>query len=317
MTARSRIFFATDIHGSDVCFRKFINAAKTYGASALILGGDITGKGLVPVIRQAGIPRFVAHWNGETVSASEADLLDLEDRVRFSGFYPIRMTKEDAELLSQSPAALDDAFQAAAGESIQRWITFAEDRLDPKVECYVSPGNDDAVVVSEFLSRSRVIINPDQRLVRVLGQFEMLSLGFSNLTPFHTPRELPEADFAKMIDGLATNICEPDSAIFNIHCPPYNSGIDTAVELDDHQQVVSRNGQPIPSPIGSTAVRNAILRYQPMLGLHGHVHESRGVARLGRTICINPGSRYGEGTLNGVLLTMELGRLANYQFVSA
>src|SRR5207249_2011097 len=133
---------------------------------------------------------------------------------------------------------------------------------------------------------------------------------------FHTPREVPEAAFGAMIDKLASNVQEPASAIFNIHCPPYNSGIDTAVELDDQRQVVSRHGQPIPCPVGSTAVRDAIQRYQPLLGLHGHVHEARGVARLGRTICINPGSRYGEGTLNGILITLVGRGLANYQLVS-
>ena len=43
-----RIFFATDVHGSERCFRKFLAAATVYEAEVLLLGGDVAGKGLVP-----------------------------------------------------------------------------------------------------------------------------------------------------------------------------------------------------------------------------------------------------------------------------
>jgi Icc-related predicted phosphoesterase len=319
MKVRQKLFFATDIHGSDVCFRKFLNAAKVYGASALILGGDITGKGIVPLIRQRGT-RIIARWNaGEVIAEDEAALAKLEDRIRFNGLYPVLMPPDDAEQIFNSPAAMEAAFRTAIKESLRRWMALAEERLDlSKVECYISPGNDDSAVVSECLAESKVIVNPDQRLTYVLGRFEMLSLGFSNPTPFHTPREISEAAFAMLIDKLAAAIREPRAAIFNIHCPPYNTGIDTAVELDRGRRVVSQHGQPIPCPIGSTAVRESIVRYQPLLGLHGHVHESRGVARLGRTLCINPGSRYNEGTLNGALVTLDERKgVASYQLVAA
>ncbi|HKM50396.1 MAG TPA: hypothetical protein VJZ75_04375, partial [Candidatus Bathyarchaeia archaeon] len=42
-----RIFFASDIHASDIAFRKFLNAGNYYRADALLYGGDITGKALI------------------------------------------------------------------------------------------------------------------------------------------------------------------------------------------------------------------------------------------------------------------------------
>jgi Icc-related predicted phosphoesterase len=67
--------------------------------------------------------------------------------------------------------------------------------------------------------------------------------------------------------------------------------------------------------VGSTAVRDALLGIQPLLGLHGHIHESGGMRRLGRTIAINPGSDYGTGVLNGALITLELDKVSAHQLV--
>ena len=69
-------------------------------------------------------------------------------------------------------------------------------------------------------------------------------------------------------------------------------------------------------PVGSTACRETIERYQPLLGLHGHLHESRGTFQLGRTLCINPGSEYSEGVLRGALIELEGGQVKNYQLTT-
>src|SRR6266568_2674048 len=68
LSRRTTIFFATDIHGSERCFIKFINAAKFYQADVLILGGDITGKAMVPIVRQANGAsiRYRATFLGQT-----------------------------------------------------------------------------------------------------------------------------------------------------------------------------------------------------------------------------------------------------------
>ncbi|MGZ4481647.1 MAG: metallophosphoesterase family protein, partial [Gaiellales bacterium] len=48
------LFYASDIHGSDVLWRKFVNAGRFYGADVLVMGGDIAGKAVVPVVRRNG-----------------------------------------------------------------------------------------------------------------------------------------------------------------------------------------------------------------------------------------------------------------------
>jgi Icc-related predicted phosphoesterase len=69
-------------------------------------------------------------------------------------------------------------------------------------------------------------------------------------------------------------------------------------------------------PVGSTAVRDAIERYQPALSLHGHIHEARGVHWLGRTLALNPGSEYAEGTMKGAIVNLEPTRVKGYLLIS-
>jgi hypothetical protein len=68
--------------------------------------------------------------------------------------------------------------------------------------------------------------------------------------------------------------------------------------------------------VGSKAVRAAIEKYQPLVGLHGHIHESRSAQKIGRTTCINPGSEYGEGILRGCLVTFAEGVIEGFQMTS-
>src|SRR5262249_9390687 len=153
----------------------------------------------------------------------------------------------------------------------------------------------------------------DERVVD-FGIYTMLSLGYSNLTPFNSPRELDEDELYRRVDAMASQIADQTSCIFNLHVPPYDSQLDSAPQLDQDLTVVTAAGQPKTIPVGSKAVRELIERYQPVLALHGHVHESRGATRIGRTLCINPGSDYHTGRISGVLVHLKPDR-ADYQFV--
>lgn len=108
---------------------------------------------------------------------------------------------------------------------------------------------------------------------------------------------------AEKIRALADQIEDMDRAIFNIHVPPYGTGLDAAPELEDGLRL--KRGGTINTPVGSTAVRDAILEYQPLLSLHGHIHDSRGVQRMERTLAVNPGSAYSDWTLQGVVVDLE------------
>ena len=115
---------------------------------------------------------------------------------------------------------------------------------------------------------------------------------------------------------MAERLERPERAVFNLHCPPRETHLDQAALLDDDFRPVVKGGQIAMTSVGSTAVRDAIELYQPMLGLHGHVHESPGTQRIGRTLTINPGSEYGDGVLRGVLLNLDMKRgVKSWQFV--
>ncbi len=301
-----RIFFATDIHGSDVCFRKFINAAKFYKADVLILGGDITGKLIMPIQHGAG-GNYTYRRHGEEYSVSEAEFPQAQKQLRDAGYYTAVLSREEIDLLSSDQQRVEELFVKLACESITRWMDLAEERLQGSgIECYISPGNDDPLAIDAILSRGGLIVNPEERVLLLRGAWEMISCGTTNITPWHSPREESEEQLEVRLDQLARQVKNQAKAIYNIHVPTYNTGIDRAPKLDSNLKPIIIPGGVQQVPVGSTAASNVIKRYQPMLALHGHVHESKGNTRLGRTLCINPGSEYGEGVLRGALV--EIGK---------
>jgi uncharacterized protein len=297
-----RLYFVTDIHGSDLCFRKFINAAKFYKADVLILGGDITGKLIMP-IRYDQNGNYTFTWHGVEHSVSAGELPEAEKQLRDAAYYAAVLSDEEIDLLGTDQAHVETLFVKLACESIARWMDLAEERLrNSGIECYISPGNDDPPEIDVILNRGGLVINPEERVVTLRGEYEMISCGTTNITPWHSPRELPEEQLEQKLDALARQVQHQDTAVYNIHVPPYNTNIDRAPKLDSNLKPVVIPGGVQQAPVGSTAVTSVIQRYHPMLALHGHVHESRGNVRIGRTLCINPGSEYGEGVLRGVVV---------------
>jgi Icc-related predicted phosphoesterase len=98
--------------------------------------------------------------------------------------------------------------------------------------------------------------------------------------------------------------------------PPYGTRIDDAPEIREDLSLVGGASATM-VPVGSTAVRRVLERHAPMLGLHGHIHESRGSARLGPTVCLNPGSDYNTGILKGVIVRLRGSDVEDVQFVAA
>ncbi len=313
----AKIFFATDIHGSDVCLRKFLNAGKFYGVDAVVMGGDITGKMIVPVVEESP-DQFAAHLFGRKRVVDSTGLPGLNKFIADAGFYAHPMTPDEMAALRQDPGAVDDLFQKLMTETMGRWIDMAEDRLGGTgIEVIFAPGNDDPMFVDDLLSGSDIVVNPDSRVVELPGGFPMISVGYSNRTPWDSPRELDEDDLRKVIDEEVAKLDDPSRSIFNLHVPPKNTPIDQAMELDAEFRPVVKGGAPVIAGVGSSAVRDAITAYQPMMSLHGHIHESRGEARIGRTVALNPGSEYSEGVLRGVIITLNQKKgLRGYQLVS-
>ncbi len=310
-----KLYYASDIHGSDVLWRKFLNAAKHYECSTLIMGGDLTGKALVPIVQTNG--KYAAWVVGEERRATSAEELDeLERAIRMNGFYPLHTTPEEHQAMRDDASYREQMFARAMIEDLERWVDLAEERLaTAAVQLYVMPGNDDPWPIDEVLEQSPVVLVCDGRIVDV-GGHEMLSCGFSNPTPWNSPRELAEDELYAKVRSLAEQLRSPETAIFNLHVPPYDSGLDTAMEVDEELRPVLKSGRPNEIPVGSTAVRQLIEEFQPALALHGHIHESRGITRIGRTVAINPGSDYSSGRLEGCVVDLTPTSVKNFQLLS-
>jgi len=318
MSRRTTIFFATDIHGSERCFIKFINAAKFYNAGVLILGGDITGKALVPIVRQTDGSTYRATFLGQTSTLeSEKAVADLERQVRHAGAYPFRTTPEELAALEADRALVDQLFSKLMIESVQRWCEIAEERLrGTGVRCFIDAGNDDEPEIVAVLKQASYVEMPEGQVIMIDDEHEMVSAGFANTTPWRAPRDIPDEELGKFIETMASKVRHPERAVFNIHVPPHATGLDIAPLLDDNLKPVVVGGEVATGPVGSKAVRAAIERYQPLVSLHGHVHESRAVNKIGRTTCINPGSEYGDGNLRAALVNLKGDKLLSYQLIT-
>lgn len=316
LMARFRIYFATDIHGSERCFRKFLNAGKAYGADAVILGGDITGKALVPVVEEAG-GRWKANVAGKWETASDpAELDDIEQRIRRLGFYAYRASPEEHAKMAADEAYQSLAFDRVMRASVERWVGMADERLrEAGLPCLVMPGNDDIPAVKDLLSQSRWMIQAEDRVLD-FGPYQVLSLGYSTVTPWNSPRELSDGEMGRRLGDLTERIQPGRPVIFNVHNPPADSGTDLAFKLTDDMRIATAGGEPVRTPVGSRAVRSVIEQVQPLLSLHGHIHESRAMSSIGRTKVCNPGSLYPDGILQGVLVSLDGDKVKGFKFVS-
>ena len=308
-----KVFFATDLHGSEVCWKKFLNAARFYEAEVLICGGDMTGKAIVPIVSENG--HYTVALGGEREAVTADQVTEVEANIRRKGYYPLRMSLERLHELDQDPAKRAECFQEVMLEGVDRWMKMAADKLrGTSVRCFVCPGNDDEMEVDEVIRRSEMVELGEGRMVEIDG-FSMISTGWSNPTPWNTHREDSEEKLGHRIEAMASQVSDPGHAIFNLHCPPFRSSLDEAPAIDADLKLL--HGGRALRPVGSTAVREAIERHQPLLSLHGHIHESKGAVKIGKTLSINPGSAYEEGMLMGAIIQLDPKKgIKSYQLVN-
>jgi len=308
-----KVFFATDLHGSEVCWKKFLNSAKFYGADVLICGGDMTGKAIVPIVAENG--HFTFALGGEPQAVAAEKVAEVEANIRRKGYYPLQMSVERLHELDGDPAKRAACFQEVMLEGVDRWMKLAAEKLrGTGIRCFVSPGNDDEMEVDDVIRRAELVELAEGRVVEIDG-FSMISTGWSNPTPWNTHREESEEQLTKRIEEMATHVPDASHAIFNLHCPPYKSGLDEAPAIDADLKLL--HGGRALRPVGSTAVRQAIEKHQPLISLHGHIHESKGAVKIGKTLSINPGSAYEEGMLMGAIVQLDSKKgIKSYQLVN-
>lgn len=303
----TRIFFATDVHGSEVCWMKFINAGKFYKADVIILGGDVTGKAVIPLIRREN--NFEASFLGKKLVYPVEKIEELEKEILDKGCYPYRTNPDEVEELKSNAKRRDELFLELMTQTIRRWVRIADERLkNTGIKCFVCPGNDDMFEIDPIIEESEFVIHAENKVITVDDHHKMISVGWTNPTPWKTFKECCEEELYKKIEKLASQVENIDNSIFNLHAPPYGSGLDEAPKIDEKLKQESR----LFLSVGSTAARDAIQKYQPLLGLHGHIHEGRGFTKIGRTLCINPGSSYDRGVLLGVLINVDKKSVKSY-----
>jgi Icc-related predicted phosphoesterase len=297
-----RIFFATDIHGSEVCWRKFLNAGAFHKADVLVMGGDMTGKAMVPIVSRNGGWRLTLQ-DQEHLLSTEDEVAAMEKRILDRGYYPIRLTPDEVAAWDADPALVDTRFKAEMMANVERWMALADERMKGKgIRIVVSPANDDIFELDPIIDAAELVELGEQNTIDLDG-FTMVSTGWANPTPWNTFRELPEDQLRTRIDGLLTDVADRKRTIFNFHAPPYGSNLDNAPKLDADMRYVS-GGQAL-VPVGSHAVRDAIVEYGPVLSLHGHIHEGRGAVKIGRTLAVNPGSSYEDGVLQAAIVDLD------------
>jgi len=272
-----------------------------------LLAGDLTGKAIVPIIENNG--RYDTELFGVRRSArSDQDLAELERDIADVGYYSFVTSSDEAARMSGDESARDELLERLMGERVQSWLELATERLGGgDVPLVLIPGNDDEFVIDEILNRPEFsTINADGKVIDLPGGLQLLACGWSNHTPWQTPREETEDELYARLDALAKQVEDPRRSVFMIHVPPHDSGLDTAPILDANLRPTVSAGDVLRGPVGSTAVRRIIEEYQPVLSVHGHIHESGGERKIGKTLCINPGSEANHGILRGYLI--DIGR---------
>jgi Icc-related predicted phosphoesterase len=306
-----KLFFATDVHGSEICWKKFLAAAKFYQVDTLILGGDMTGKAIVPIIAQGGDEYKVTLLEQVNMLHGKEELEKMVRTIQNRGYYPYVTNPDEVQEIASSPGRTDELFMNEVLSTMQRWMDYADAKLvGTGIACYVCPGNDDVFEIDAVIASSKYVRSLEGQVIQLDDHHEMANSGWSNPTPWETHREEPDEALLERLEKVIAQVKNPSQAVFNFHAPPYGSGLDEAPELTKDLRPAYAGRSMI--PVGSKAVMAVIDKYQPILGLHGHIHEGKGTRKYKKTLCVNPGSMYEQGMLNGAVIELKPNKVGNY-----
>jgi Icc-related predicted phosphoesterase len=306
-----KIFFATDVHGSEICWKKFLAAAKFYEVDTLILGGDMTGKAIVPIIAQGGDEYKVTLLEQVTMLHGKEEVDKMVQTIQNRGYYPYVTNPDQVQAIAASPGKTDELFMDEVLNTMQRWMDYADAKLaGTGIGCYVCPGNDDVFEIDAVIASSKYVRSLEGQVIQLDEHHEMANSGWSNPTPWDTHREEPDDALLQRLEKVIAQVKNPSQAVFNFHPPPFGSGLDEAPELTKDLRPAYAGRSMI--PVGSKAVMKVIDKYQPILGLHGHIHEGKGTRKYKKTLCVNPGSMYEQGMLNGAVIELKPQKVGNY-----
>ncbi|MFZ5809233.1 MAG: metallophosphoesterase family protein [Chloroflexota bacterium] len=306
-----RFFFATDVHGSEICWKKFISAGKFYEVDTLILGGDMTGKAIIPIIAQGNNKWKVTLLEQETILEGQEAVDKMVATIMNRGYYPHITDPDEVKEISETPGRSDELFSQYVIQTLERWMDYADQKLaGTGITCYVCPGNDDVFEIDAVIENSKSVRSCEGRVVWLDDHHEMISTGWSNPTPWDTHREEDDELLLKRIEAMISQLKNVENSVFNLHAPPYGSGLDEAPELTKDMRLAYAGRSMV--SVGSKAVLQVVEKYQPLLSLHGHIHEGKGTRKYRRTLCINAGSQYEQGILQGVVVELQPKKIGSY-----
>jgi Icc-related predicted phosphoesterase len=252
IAAVTKLFFATDIHGSDICWSKFLNAGKFYGADVLILGGDMTGKAVVPLIHQGGNNYRVTLLEQVFDVSGDDEVREMIKKIRSRGYYSYITNPDELIDLQTKPELVHEIFVSQVLRVVQQWMDLADKKLDGTgMKVYCSPGNDDMDEVDDIIRASHHVLLVEGQVTQIDDHHEMIASGWSNRTPWDTHREEDEDQLKVRYDAMISKLKNPRNAIFNIHVPPYKSNLDEAPELDKDLRPVLAGQAPGSGSLGS------------------------------------------------------------------
>jgi len=308
----TRILFATDMHGSEGVWRKFLNASAMLKVDVAICGGDLTGKMIVPIVEHKNGKYSYYHLK-KTYTIDSSKIEKAMKDIKGIGYYPYVTTESEYEEMTKNPKKVDEVFHKVMLSTLKDWFDLIPEKLPKETRVIVCPGNDDRFPVDDLVNNHKHVINGEGKVIEIDDQHEMISCGWVNPSPWKTTREEEEDKLEERLEKYISKLKNVENAIFNFHAPPYQTKLDEAPLLDKDLNPIIQGGRVIMVPVGSKAVRKMIEKYQPFLGLHGHIHEASGSMKIGRTYCVNPGSEYAEGILRAFLIEFKGNKIIRLQ----
>lgn len=305
-------YFTGDIHGSELTFKKLLKAGKFYEVNTIVIAGDLVGKGMVPILKSGS--KYTCEFGGEQRSMeTEADLKTMIEMIGNTGFYTYVTEQDEVAALRADPVSSEKLVNGLIVKRMISWMAQMEEsgKMDG-ITYYISAGNDDPFEVDAVMQSTANVINPEEKCLAVHPKIDMLTFGGTNPTPWDTPREYPEDKLLEKLEELVRQVPDPKKCIFSLHAPPYGTKLDVAPKLNKDLRMESGLGGSPFQNVGSKSVRTIIEKYQPLVGVHGHVHECAGKDKIGNTLIFNHGSEYAQGVLRGLILIFNVDKQAKY-----
>jgi len=306
-----RLMYVADAHGNELILRKAVGACREHKVDVLIIGGDLTGKVIVPIIDKGD--RYEASFRGNKfIAKSKDDLERVMNEIRYRAAYPVVLTQGEVQEIKEDPAKLDKLFKDVTIEETKHLIGVLEEIVGDIITI-MTPGNDDIFEIDDVLKQSNKIIYPLERVVELPLGYQVISMDYTTETPWNTPREVSDSKLWKKLEKEAKRVSVPwNKVICNFHEPPYGTTIDLAPKLDENLQPIYKLGELETQHVGSRSVYKFMEKYQPLLGLHGHIHESPGYDRIKKTLVFNPGSEYQYGELKALIIDLDRDGISNW-----